>query len=111
MKTLATLVMVTLGFGIWIPLTSHSQSKQMREDPKIRIVDASFGDQINHKTCKPDLSLCEGIASCKFTVGNMCTIDALVKNLEVTWDCGKGTEKHMKAAAQGTEIEIGCASR
>lgn len=82
-----------------------------KSDPAIRIVDASFGDQLNHKTCSPDLSLCKGLSTCKFTVGEMCSVDARVKNLEVTWDCGDGTEKHAKAAAKGTEISLECTEK
>jgi hypothetical protein len=76
--------------------------------PAIRILNASFGDQLSHKTCVPDLSICKGITQCKFTVGDMCEINSSVKNLEVTWDCGDGTAKKMRAAAKGTQISLDC---
>jgi hypothetical protein len=77
-------------------------------DPKIRILDATFGDQSSHKTCKPDLALCQGRSVCAFTVGEMCEVRATVKNLEVVWDCGEGAAKKARAAAMGTKISLSC---
>jgi len=79
-----------------------------KKNPAIRIVNASFGDQLAHNTCTPDMSICKGLAVCKFTVGDMCAVDSKVKNLEVTWDCGEGTGKKSRAAAKDTEISLGC---
>jgi hypothetical protein len=85
-----------------------ARQQEAKKDPAIRIIEASFGDQLAHKTCVPDLSICRGLAVCKFTVGEMCQIDSKVKNLEVTWDCGQGTDKKARAAAKGTQIALEC---
>ena len=88
---------------------SDPQSKQTRKNGSgIRILSATFGDQLAHKTCTPDLSICKGLALCKFTVGDLCPVDSQVKNLEVVWDCGDGTDKKAKAAAKDTEIRLEC---
>jgi hypothetical protein len=98
---------------IWAPDTrvaasAQAKSRSKGDNPLVHIVAASFGDQLSKKTCNPDLSLCEGLAMCRFTVGEMCKVESKVKNLEVTWDCGPGTSKKARAAAQGTEISLEC---
>jgi hypothetical protein len=104
-RLIATAVLSVVAFnGQSVPASKAKNSSG------IRIIEATFGDQVAHKTCTPDLSICKSIANCSFTVGDMCTIDSQVKNLEVTWDCGEGTEKHARAAAKDTKISLSCAN-
>lgn len=100
---IAGIVLVSMG-PVHIRATNDSQKKHVG----IRILDASFGDQLAHKTCVPNLSLCKGITECTFTVGDLCEVNSAVKNLEVTWDCGDGTAKKARAAAKGTPITLDC---
>lgn len=88
-----------------------SDKGQKEQNPAIRIIAASFGDQVNGNTCTPDLSICNGVTKCSFTVGEMCDVKSSVKNLEVTWDCGEGTAKKARAAAKGTPISLDCATK
>ena len=90
------------------PFVGATSQQSGKKNPAIRIIEASFGDQLAHKTCTPDMSICKGLAVCKFTVGDMCTVDSKVKNLEVTWDCGDATDKKVRAAAKDTEISLSC---
>jgi hypothetical protein len=111
-RTFVALILIAVGGG-YEPVTLGvlAQSKNLNaaeKDPGIRILDASFGDQIGKKTCKPDLSICKDRTICEFTVTDMCPVDSTVKNLEVIWDCGKGTVKKTKAAAKGTKMTLKC---
>jgi hypothetical protein len=82
------------------------------EEKGIRVISATYGDKQSGKTCKPDLSLCKGLASCEFEVGDgLCQVEAPVKNLEVEWDCGPHTEQKARAAAKGTRISISCTQK
>ena len=76
---------------------------------EIRILEATYGDSQSKKTCKPDLSICKGLSTCAFVVDDgLCKVNAPVKNLEVTLDCGDGTPKKVRAAAKGTKITLSC---
>jgi hypothetical protein len=81
--------------------------KKGKKDPAIRIITAKYG--YKEKTCSPTLSLCNGLTKCEFNVDDgLCTVDAPVKNLEVVWDCGPGTEKHARAEAKGGRMSLEC---
>lgn len=107
----ALIVSAFSAYATRLLVADSPNQKAAKKNPMIRIIDASFGDQLSHKTCTPDLSICKGLAVCRFTVANMCAIDSQVKNLEVTWDCGDGTAKKARAAAKGTEISLECANK
>jgi hypothetical protein len=78
------------------------------EGSGIRILEATYGD--GKKLCRPNLGICNGRSTCEFKVtDDLCTVDAPVKNLDVTWDCGEKTEKHEKAEARGGTISLKCA--
>jgi ATP-dependent DNA ligase len=80
-----------------------------KKDTGIRIIEATYGDRTSHKTCTPNLSICKGSAKCEFLVDDgLCAVDAPVKNLEVIWDCGEGTDKHARAAAKDSRITLEC---
>jgi hypothetical protein len=86
---------------------SSKDDKKGKKDLLIRIISATYG--YKHKTCSPTLSLCNGTAKCEFNVDDgLCAVDAPVKNLEVVWDCGPGTEKHARAEAKGGRISLEC---
>ena len=75
----------------------------------IRILEATYGDKQGGKTCSPKLSICAGLALCEFTVDDgLCAVEAPVKNLEVTWDCGARNNKRARAAARGTKMSLSC---
>jgi hypothetical protein len=103
------------GVGIFTLYTAGVHdlfSKYLPKDPAIRIIEATYGDKTSHKTCTPNLSICSGQAECSFQVDDgLCAVDAPVKNLEVVWDCGDGTDKHARAAAKGTRISLECVSK
>jgi hypothetical protein len=85
--------------------TSKANDKATKAE--IRILSAKYGDK--NKTCEPKLSICNHISQCSFIVNDgLCTIDSPVKNLEVVWDCGAGTEKHARAEGKGGRISIEC---
>jgi hypothetical protein len=93
--------------GILITFTCFGQAGKKK--PELRIIEATYGDQVGGKTCKADMSICKlGNLVCHFTVDEMCQVDSDVKNLEVTYDCGVGTEKKAVAAAKGTPITMSC---
>jgi hypothetical protein len=83
---------------------------QLHAGSEIRVIDATYGDSRAKKSCKPDLSICKGRTICEFVVDDgLCAVDAAVKNLEVMWDCGPGTQKKSRAAAKGTKMSLSCA--
>ena len=75
----------------------------------IHIVSATYGDLMAKKTCKPSLSICEGLAVCEFQIDDeLCKVPdgaTGAKNLMVTFQCGKGKKKNV-GGFSGTKMTL-----
>jgi hypothetical protein len=82
------------------------------EGSKIHISAVTYGDFPGKKICTPILSMCEGRSKCSFDVDDsLCQSGAdtsRARNLEVIWDCSGGGQKHARAAARGTKMDLMC---